>query len=53
MTQTTKPAVQAVRQWMHQRQEEKRPPPSLEEIRRELGWKMVESERENTNRSKR
>ena len=53
MPQTSKPTPQAVRSWMHQRQEENRPPPSLEEIRRQLGWHMVEAERENTNRSKR
>ena len=52
MTQTSKPERQVVRSWMHQRQEENRPPPSLEEIRRQLGWNMVEAERENTNRSK-
>ena len=53
MQQTTKPSNQQVRSWMQQRQEQNRPPPSLEEIRRQLGWHMVEAERENTNRSKR
>ena len=53
MKQTSKPDRQVVRSWMHQRQEENRPPPSLEEIRRQLGWHLVEAGRANTERSKR
>ena len=52
MTQTTKPSNQQVRSWMHQRQADRTPPPAPEQIRTELGWKMVEAERE-TNRGKR
>jgi hypothetical protein len=52
MTQTTKPSNQQVRSWMHQRQADRTPPPAPEQIRTELGWKMVEVERQ-TNRSKR
>jgi hypothetical protein len=52
MTQTMKPSNLQVRQWMHQRQADRSPPPSLEEIRRQLGWGLAEAERETTNRSK-
>jgi hypothetical protein len=52
MTHTTKPSNQIVRSWMQQRQVDRTPPPAPEQIRVELGWKMVEAERE-TNRSKR
>lgn len=51
MTQTSKPTKTEVRSWMCQRQVERRPPPSLEEIRRQLGWHMVEAARE-MNRSR-
>ncbi|QJD98641.1 hypothetical protein HH212_00115 [Massilia forsythiae] len=46
MPQTTKPNPEQVRVWMQQRQEQNRPPPSLEEIRRQLGWELVKAERE-------
>jgi hypothetical protein len=52
MTQTSKPSNQQVRSWMQQRQADKSPPPSPEEIRTQLGWRLVEAEREMTNRSK-
>lgn len=52
MTQTSKPTNQAVRNWMLQRQAERSVPPSLEEVRRQLGWGLVEAARETTNRSK-
>jgi hypothetical protein len=52
MTQTSKPSNQQVRSWMQQRQAERTPPPAPEEIRRMLGWGLVEAEREMTNRSK-
>lgn len=52
MTQTSKPSNQQVRSWMQQRQVSRTPPPAPEQIRMELGWKMVEAERE-TNRTKR
>jgi hypothetical protein len=52
MAQTSKPTPQAVRTWMHQRQADRSPPPSPEQVRMELGWKLVEAERETTNRSK-
>lgn len=45
MTHTTKPSNQVVRSWMQQRQVDRTPPPAPEQIRRELGWQMVEAER--------
>ena len=41
MTQTTKPDKQTVREWMQKRFEEEDEPPSLEEIRRQLGWHLI------------
>jgi hypothetical protein len=52
MTQTIKPSNQQVRSWMQQRQAERKPPPSPDEIRRELGWQMVEAERAASRRKK-
>lgn len=50
--QTSKPSNQQVRSWMQQRQADRTPPPSPEEIRTQLGWRWVGAERETTNRSK-
>jgi hypothetical protein len=36
--QMTKPSNQQVRDYMAKRREERTPPPSIEEIRRHLGW---------------
>lgn len=41
MTQTTKPTHQQVRQYGQRRREAKTPPPTPEQIRRELGWQLV------------
>lgn len=38
MTATTHPAPNVLRAYLAKRHEEKTPPPSLEEIRRQLGW---------------
>lgn len=35
------PTKQQVRDWMQQRQAEHKPPPTPEQIRRELGWGLV------------
>jgi hypothetical protein len=40
MTHTTHPTQQQVRTWMQQRQVERTPPPTPEQIRRELSWNM-------------
>ena len=39
------PSKEAVRQWLHQQIEERRPPPDPKQIRRELGWELVRLER--------
>jgi hypothetical protein len=52
MTQTSKPSNQQVRSWMQQRQVDRTPPPAPEEIRRQLGWGLVEAEREMTNKGR-
>jgi hypothetical protein len=44
MTQVTHPPKQDVRDFMVRRRESREPPPSLEEIRRQLGWGLVEAE---------
>jgi len=41
------PTKEVVRQWLHQRQAGREPPPSIEQIRRELGWKLVKPWRAN------
>lgn len=40
MTQTNKPSNQQVRDYMAQRREDRTPPPSQEEVRRQLGWRL-------------
>lgn len=39
------PSKQVVRQYMEGRQREHKPPPSQKEIRRQLGWDLVEMQR--------
>lgn len=53
MPQTSKPTNEQVRSWMQQRQADRTPPPTPDEIRRHLGWGPVEAARETTKRSKR
>jgi phosphoribosylaminoimidazole-succinocarboxamide synthase len=45
MAQTTHPSKDLVRNWLHQRQAERTPPPTPEQVREELGWKLIEAER--------
>jgi hypothetical protein len=52
MTQTTHPNKEQVRSYMAKRREESTPPPSPEEIRTQLGWQLVEAEREMTNKGR-
>ncbi|PRC93844.1 hypothetical protein S2091_1453 [Solimicrobium silvestre] len=35
------PTKEQVRHYMHERQAEKMPPPSTDEIRRRLGWDLI------------
>lgn len=53
MTQTTKPDKRMVRDWMDRRTHEHEPPPSPEDIRRELGWTICEAERDARERQER
>jgi hypothetical protein len=39
----TQPTKQQVQQYLQQRRESNSPPPSPEEIRRQLGWGLVRS----------
>lgn len=42
---TTTPSKYLVRQWLKGEVSKHRPPPHPEEIRRELGWSLIEAER--------
>jgi hypothetical protein len=46
MTDVQKPTKESVRDWLRQRVTEHAPLPSLEEIRRQLGWGLVAGERD-------
>jgi hypothetical protein len=50
MVKTVKPTKEQVREYMERRQAQHRPPPSREEIRRQLGWELIEMEREERRR---
>jgi hypothetical protein len=45
MTQTTHPSKEQVRHHMQQRAQQRTPPPSPDEIRRQLGWHLIPSNR--------
>lgn len=44
MEQPKQPSKEAVRHWLQSRQQERRPLPDPQQIRRELGWEMVRAE---------
>jgi hypothetical protein len=44
--QSNHPSKHAVREYMAKRHRERTPPPSPEQIRRELCWHLVEAERQ-------
>ena len=46
MVNTSKPTKEQVREYMERRQAQHQPPPSCQEIRRQLGWDLIEAERE-------
>jgi hypothetical protein len=50
MVNTSKPSKEQVREYMERRQAQHQPPPSCQEIRRQLGWELVEAEREERSR---
>lgn len=39
------PSKEVVRHWMQERTKERQPLPSREEIRRQLGWNLIEAAR--------
>jgi hypothetical protein len=39
------PTKEQVREFMKHRQEEHNPPPDIKEIRRQLGWDLLEAQR--------
>jgi hypothetical protein len=41
MTATTHPSKEQTRLWLQMRKFSRRPPPSPDEIRRQLGWKLL------------
>jgi len=41
MTNTTHPDKQAVRDWICERTQDESPPPTMEDIRRALGWRLL------------
>ena len=41
MSQTTHPSKHLVRAYLERRSQELKPPPTPEEIRRQLGWNMM------------
>jgi hypothetical protein len=45
MDPTAKPTKEQVREYMERRQVAHTPPPSRDEIRRQLGWDLVQAER--------
>lgn len=45
MDQSKQPSKESVRQWLRTQIEERRPPPSPQQIRRELGWDLVKLEK--------
>lgn len=44
MLQSRKPDREQVREWLRQELDQRRPPPDSLEIRRRLGWSLVEFE---------
>ncbi|CDG82210.1 hypothetical protein [Janthinobacterium agaricidamnosum] len=45
MEQPKQPSKEIVRRWLQSELEQRRPPPSPDQIRRELGWDLVKLER--------
>ncbi len=42
MTDTKKPDKETVKRYLDERHKNKQPPPTPEEIRRQLGWELIE-----------
>lgn len=45
MIQTIKPDKHQVRNWQRERAQQRTPPQKPEDVRRELGWNLLEAER--------
>lgn len=45
MNQPTRPTKEQIREYMTLRQKQHSPPPSIKEIRRQLGWDLAETPR--------
>lgn len=41
MTQANQPTKYVIRKYLERRSQEKTPPPSLEQIRQQLGWGLI------------
>jgi hypothetical protein len=50
MVNTVKPTKEQVRDYMDRRRAEHKPPPTQEEIRRRIGWELIEMERDERRR---
>ena len=50
MSQTNHPSKEAVREYLERRTQDMQPPPTPEEIRRQLGWGLMFDEK-HTSRS--
>lgn len=46
MTNTTHPPHQLVREYLERRTQSAEPPPTPDEIRKELGWALIAAERQ-------
>lgn len=46
MEQQRHPSKEQVREYLQHRQAEHRPPPDIKEIRRQLGWDLLEAQRQ-------
>lgn len=45
------PTKEQVRHWQQERNRERKTPPDPKQIRKELGWDLIEAEREELERS--
>lgn len=52
MTQANHPSKQVVREYLERRSHEVKPPPTPEEIRRQLGWGLLMSDQKMSNGSR-
>ena len=53
MVNTVKPSKEQVREYLARRQAQHQPPPTCQEIRRQLGWEAVETQPQEGSRRRR